>query len=71
MANTRLQSEGKPIQLEENKKHKSNKVVLLFCKRTASDALDRRSFNGLLLRCLSHEEAQQALQEVHALLIGA
>lgn len=33
------------------------------------DALDRRSFNGLLLRCLSHEEAQQALQEVHALLI--
>jgi len=34
-----------------------------------NDALFRRSFDGLLLRCLSHEEAQQALQEVHALLI--
>lgn len=31
-----------------------------------NDALYR---DGLLLRCLSHEEAQQALQEVHALLL--
>ncbi|KAK8491881.1 hypothetical protein V6N13_035023 [Hibiscus sabdariffa] len=30
----------------------------------------RREFDGLLLRCLSHEEAQQALQKVNALLIG-
>ena len=35
-----------------------------------NDAFYRREFNGLLLRCLSHEKAQQGLQKVNALLIG-
>lgn len=38
--------------------HRGSKIVDL------NDALYRRSFDGLLLRCLSHEEAQQALQKV-------
>ncbi|KAK4337793.1 hypothetical protein RND71_042280 [Anisodus tanguticus] len=56
---------AKGYQMVDRESHRGSKIVYYY------DALDRRSFNGLLLRCLSHEEAQQALQEVHALLIEA
>ena len=36
-----------------------------------SKMLYRKSFNGVLLRCLSQQEAEETLKEVHAGLCGA
>ncbi|KAJ6844563.1 uncharacterized protein M6B38_293215 [Iris pallida] len=44
---------------------------LRFYYDTATKMLYRRSFDGLLLRCLSNEEAAEALQEAHDGTCGA
>lgn len=47
------------------------RCFLWFYNDTTTKMLYRRSYNGLLLRCLSDAEAKQALRETHDNICGA
>ncbi|KAH6815278.1 hypothetical protein C2S51_020098 [Perilla frutescens var. frutescens] len=62
---------------EDGKEDESNVVEVIDVRRRATrfiyfkGTLYRRSFDGVFLRCLSNEEAAQAIEEAHSGICGA